>query len=262
MERMISTMMRRAKRAFNITVALIGAALVVVVVSGCGPSRKREKLPPLPDVAVSVPDLRGKTPKEAVNILMRANLVLGKTVLTAESRWSEVSKPGLIVAQSETPGARLPRKTMINIVVYLPTAREYGEVPDVQGMKYAEAVAALRKAGFLEGEVTRRYIVDQRLHDVVYRQSPEPGKTAKRWSKVNLGLYGPVEEGFVWVPRLTGLKAAEVPVVLAKHGLDLGEVTYERAPAASLVGTVRAQSPGIGVRVRPGTKVNVVVYSQ
>jgi beta-lactam-binding protein with PASTA domain len=258
---MISIMIKTGTRASNTTIALVSAALAAVLLVGCGP-RKPGKSPPLPSVAVTVPDLGGKTPEEAAVALKRADLVLGKTLYTADSRWADVAKPGRVVEQSETAGARLPRKTVVNTVVYLPTTREHGEVPDVQGMKYDEAVAALKKAGFLTGEVSRRFVRDQRLHDVVYRQWPEPGTVARRWSKVNLGLYGPVEEGVIRVPRLTGLKAAEVPVVLAKHGLELGEVTYEKAPAASLVGTVRAQSPGIGVKVGPGTKVDIVVYAQ
>ena len=259
---MISTMMRRTRRASNTMVALIGIALVVVLVSGCEPSRKREKPRALPSAATTVPDLKGKTPEQAAVALRQAQLVLGKTLYTADARWADVSEPGLVVAQSETPGAQLPRKTAVNVVVYKPTSREYGKVPDVQGMRYDEAVAALKEVGFLVGEVSWRYIVDQRLHNIVYRQSPEPGKVAKRWSKVNLGLYGPVEEGIVRVPRLTGLNASEVPAVLAEHGLKLGEVTYEQAPTASLVGTVRAQSPGTGVKVKPDATVNLVVYSK
>jgi beta-lactam-binding protein with PASTA domain len=259
---MIYTMMRMSGRASNAMVALVGAALVVVLVSGCLPSPGSQKPRPLPSVAVTVPDVRGKTPEQAAAVLKQANLVLGKTLYTADSRWADVAKPGLVVAQSETPGAQLPRKTAVNIAVYAPTSREYGLVPDVQGMKYAEAVATLKEAGFLAGEVSWRHVEDQRLHNIVYRQSPEPGTTAKRWSKVNLGLYGPVEEGVVRVPKLTGLRAAEVPAVLAKHGLKLGEVTYEQAPVASLVGTVQAQSPAIGAKVKSGATVDIVVYKE
>ena len=96
----------------------------------------------------------------------------------------------------------------------------------------------------------------------MYRQSPEPGEPAKRWSKVNLGLYGPAEEGFVHVPRLTGLEAADVPAVLIRLGLQQGTVTYEPAPTASLVGTVRAQSPPIGTKAKSGTKVDITVYGK
>ena len=240
---------------------LASLALGVLLVGGCIPKVKTD-LPKLPNPAATVPELTAMTPEEAVVALERNSLVLGQVGTTADARWADIVKPGLIVAQSETPGARVPRHTIINVAVYKPTVREYGEVPDVQGMKYDEAVAALEKAGFVPGEISWRHVKDQRLHDIVYRQSPEPGKSAKRWSKVNLGLYGRTEGNFVRVPRLTGLKVTEVPTVLAKYGLSQGDVTYKTAPSASLIGTVRGQSPGIGVKVKPGTKVDITVYSR
>ncbi len=259
---MIAPMMKSPRTFFGCVVVRAFVALGVILHAGCAPSRKGQDVPRLSSPAVTVPDLKGMTPEAAAATLAEGSLVLGKTFYTADSRWADISKPGLVVGQSETPRARVPRKTVVNIVVYLPTPREYGEVPDVQGMKYDEAVAALEKAGFLVGEITSRHVKDQRLYDIVYRQSPEPRTLARRWSKVNLGLYGPVEERFARVPRLTGLNAAEVPAVLAKHGLKQGTVTYEPAPSASLVGSVRAQSPGVGVKVKPGTKVDITVYSK
>jgi len=112
------------------------------------------------------------------------------------------------------------------------------------------------------GEITQRKVADQRLYDIVYAQSPVPETRAKRWSKVSVSVYGPTEESFVRVPRLTGLKAADASAVLAKSGLEQGEVSTEPAPGASLVGSVRGQSPAIGAKVKPGTKVDLIVYAE
>jgi beta-lactam-binding protein with PASTA domain len=254
--------MREQKRSFLSRFSpFVVAVLALLLVGGCVPKAKPD-LPSLPNPEATVPDLTAMTPEQAAEALVQNSLVLGRVLTTADSAWADLVKPGLIVTQSETRGARLPRHSTVDVVVYKPTIREIGEVPDVLGMPYDEAVAALEKAGFLPGEISRRFVQDQRLHDIVYRQSPEPGTRAKRWSKVNLGLYGPTDGDYVRVPRLTGLKATEVPAVLATCGLVQGEVTYVAAPAASLVGTVRAQSPGIGRKVEPGTKVDITVYSQ
>ena len=253
-------MMKRSGSRRFLAFAL--AVLTMTLAAGCFQSRGLTKPDTLPNVVTTVPDLEGMTPEEAATALKINFLVLGRCLYTADSRWADLTKPGLIVAQSKTPGARLTSGTMIDVHVYSPTPREVTSVPDVLGMTYGEAVAALREAGFLPGEVTRRHVQDQRLYDVVYRQSPKPDEPAKRWSKVNLGLYGPAEEGLVHVPRLTGLHAADVPAVLMKLGLQQGTVTYERAPSASLVGTVRAQSPPIGTQVKTGTKVDITVYGK
>jgi beta-lactam-binding protein with PASTA domain len=236
--------------------------LAMALLAGACVPKAKQDLPRLPNPEATVPDLTTMTPEQAAEALARNSLVLGKVFSTADSVWADLVKPGVIVSQSETAGARLPRGTAIDVAVYKPTVAEFGEVPDVQGMAYDEAVAALEKAGFLPGEISWRHVEDARLYDIVYRQSPDPGTRAKRWSKVNLGLYGPTQGEYVHVPRLTGLKASEVPAVLAKCGLAQGEITYVTAPAASLIGTVRAQSPGIGQKVKPGTKVDITVYSQ
>lgn len=253
-------MMKRTMRIPARVLVLVGAALAVV--AGCNLQGKGGSPGLLPDPYVTVPELRGRTADAAALALATNSLILGRTTYTDDASWADLTKPGLVVAQSETPGARLPRNTMINVTVYRPALREYGEVPDVQGMKYGEAVAALEKAGYAVGEITRRKVEDERLYDIVYTQSPVPGTSAKRRSKVDLGLYGPTEESFVRVPRLTGLKASEVAAVLTGHGLEQGEVTYEPAPGASFVGTVRGQSLAIGTKVKPGTKVDLIVYAE
>ena len=254
--------MKMRNNLVAILTALLSVVMVLSLFSGCARKRRQRRPPPLPHPAAVVPELQGMTPEEAAVALARHMLRLGRTVTTDEARWADRVRPGVIVAQSETPGARLPRRSAVEITVYRPAGREYGDVPDVQGMTYAEAVAALDTAGFLVGDVTWRHIDQQQLHGLVYVQTPGPGVRAKRWSKVDLGVYGPAAEGFVRVPSLTGLAADDVPLVLAKHGLAQGEVTYEPAPCASLVGTVRAQSPGVGVKVKPGATVDITVYSR
>jgi beta-lactam-binding protein with PASTA domain len=251
----------RSQRRLHCSLALGLAAVVLALAAGCFMDAKSQTKPAgFPNVAATVPDLEGMTPEEAAAELNTNLLVLGRTIYTANSKWAGQAEPGLVVDQSKTAGARLPSGTAIDIYVYSLIPSEVTLVPDVLGMPYGEAVAALKEAGFLPGEVSRRYIQDRRLYDVVYRQSPEPGESAERWSKVNLGLYGPAEEGFVHVPRLTGRHAADVPAILITLGLEQGTVTKEPAPSASLIGTVRAQSPPIGTKVKTGTKVDITVY--
>lgn len=255
--------MKAMHRCFRVLSAVMACLVLGALLLGGCRQHDTGRQPAGPSSpAVTVPDVRAMTPEDAAKTLAQGGLILGQTMNTAESKWADVTKPGLIVAQSATPGARVPRRTVVNVIVYRPVTSEYSEVPELHGLTYAEAAAELKKAGLLVGEVSRRFIADQRLYDVVHRQSPEPGTLVQRWSKVNLGLYGPVQEGLVHVPRLTGLNAAEVPAVLAKVGLQQGEVTTVKAPAMSLVGTVRGQSPSIGTQVKKDTKVDIVVYAE
>ncbi|MBN1916952.1 MAG: PASTA domain-containing protein [Verrucomicrobia bacterium] len=253
--------MNTTRRSLRITAATLAcAALCAMLVGGCRPQKSGPPPGAPSNPATLVPDLTGMTPEEAATVLTKRVLVLGQTMSTAESQWAGLATPGRIVGQDRTAGARVPRRTVVNVVVYRPLGSEYATVPDLLGFSYDEAVSKLKQSGLLVGEISRRFIADQRLHDVVYRQSPEAGMRVQRWSKVSLGLYGPVEEGLVHVPKLVGLSAAEVPAVLAKAGLQQGRVATEKATSRSLVGTVRSQSPLIGSQVKKDTKVDIVVY--
>jgi beta-lactam-binding protein with PASTA domain len=255
------TMMKTYTGSFVAAALLACLALGATLVVGCYPQEMGKEPPRPTSPAAVVPDLTGMMPEEAAKVLTERGLVFGQITTSADSTWAAVSKPGLIVRQSETPGARVPRRTVVNTIVYRPLASEYSIVPELLALKYDEAAAALKRAGLLVGEVSRRYVGDPRLYDVVYRQSPEPDTLVQRWSKVNLGLYGPVGDPVVRVPKLTGLSAAEVPAVLVKAGLQQGTVTTVKAPSKSLVGIVRGQTPAIGTEVKKDTKVSIVVYA-
>ena len=61
---------------------------------------------------VAVPDLTGETPRDAARLLRRAQLGLGQ-----ERQRESEARPGTVIRQSPAPGTRVPRETLVNILV-------------------------------------------------------------------------------------------------------------------------------------------------
>jgi len=61
---------------------------------------------------VAVPDLTGETPRDAARLLRRAQLGLGQ-----ERQRESEARPGTVIRQSPTPGTRVPRETLVNVLV-------------------------------------------------------------------------------------------------------------------------------------------------
>ena len=61
---------------------------------------------------VAVPDLTGETPRDAARLLRRAQLGLGQ-----EGQRESEARPGTVIRQSLAPGTRVPRETLVNILV-------------------------------------------------------------------------------------------------------------------------------------------------
>lgn len=126
------------------------------------------------------------------------------------------------------------------------------EIPDVRGRAEGEAREILAAAGLVVGRVDRR-MSGQVPPGAVLSQSPEPGRSVRAGTPVSLV----VEEASLEVPGLVGRPVDEAIEVLA--GLDLRVDVVEQEERGRPPGTVIAQSPRAGSRMRPGTQVTLTV---
>jgi len=108
-----------------------------------------------------------------------------------------------------------------------------GKVPNVVGISFDDASAALEKAGFhaVQGETRYHRTVAQ---GIVLQQDPPAGSTQKRGIDVNLAVSG-------------GQKAAVVPDVARRHGLTpqqlFGWRRQARQPASGCTTPVATPRP-------------------
>jgi beta-lactam-binding protein with PASTA domain len=126
-------------------------------------------------------------------------------------------------------------------------------VPDVAGLTAAEAVSALRDAGFAtttDGQVSAT--VDKGL---VIGTSPAAGESADEGSTVTIDVSQGT--GTVSVPALVGLSQAQATEALTSAGLESRVVD---APSATVdEGDVIGQDPAAGLQIDVGSTVALTV---
>ena len=125
-----------------------------------------------------VPDVAGRTPEEAANILGRAGF---ETSFAEEA--SDTVEDGKVTRTDPPAGSDLAKGE--TVTVFVSTGSASATVPDVVGMAEDEAVAALQQAGFRVVRVSQA-VASPANDGRVIDQSPEPGTEAERGSTVTI----------------------------------------------------------------------------
>lgn len=129
---------------------------------------------------VEVPDVVGRTVAQARTALSQAGL------RSREVRVPSAEPEGSVVAQSPTAGSEVARGSIVRINVSDGTgAQEPAErqVPNVEGLSEAEAIAELEDAGFTV-RIRREEVTDPAEDGVVLSQEPAGGETAREGDEV------------------------------------------------------------------------------
>ena len=136
---------------------------------------------------------------------------------------------------------------------YLGSGR-YTSAPAVLGITQAAAEQKLTAAG-LDVRLGSPAFSETVKAGLVLRQEPEPGGKVRKDGTVTLVMSrGPDRRA---VPALVGSTQPAAEQLLKTAGLRLGEVTREYSSASR--GTVIRTDPPAGQKLRPGTKVNLVL---
>ncbi|MFP5297676.1 MAG: Stk1 family PASTA domain-containing Ser/Thr kinase [Actinomycetota bacterium] len=193
---------------------------------------------------VSVPDLRGMSLEEATEALKEAGLKVGE-VTTEDDPEAE---PDEVLNQSWPPGASVPVKTAVDLVVASGTTT----VPSVIGLSQEEAEQQLTEAGFNVDVQTQP---DDAEEGTVVAQEPAGGSEAERGSTVVIV----VSEGQQEMPDVTGQDADEAQAFLeSEYGLSVTQAE-ETETCVEPPGTVCRQDPEPGTPVSPGDAATLYV---
>ncbi len=194
-----------------------------------------------------VPDLAaGSTTEDAERAIQQADLSPRRDPGSEE--FNDGVPAGAVIGLRPAPGTRLTVGAPVTVVISKGPAPT--KVPDVRGMRQADAVATLARAG-LTAQV-RRQFDDQIAGGHAIGTDPIAGTGATRGTGVILLVStAPV------VPEVVGLPVAQARQVLADAGLT-STVNQSLGGFGVLGGfsdRVISQSPGAGQPVRPGTTV-------
>ncbi|TXS03010.1 Stk1 family PASTA domain-containing Ser/Thr kinase [Streptomyces sp. col6] len=195
-----------------------------------------------------VPSLLGQTEQAAKKRLSDAGLEL-KGVKRA---FSDTVDRGKVIGSDPKSGARIRGNGSVSLVVS--RGPEIIEVPDVEGVRLADAKRQLKKAGLLPGMVTREFNEDIAAGEVV-RTDPEAGTERHPDSAVAIVVSkgSPVD-----VPDVTGLSVDDATDALADEGLK-AEVVPGRVHSPEEKGDIARQSPAEGTEAAEGDTVKLTV---
>lgn len=180
----------------------------------------------------------------------RAEAEVREAGLEPDTTRQESTRPqGIVIEQSPEAGSEVDEGSSVRLVVSIGPPRD--TVPDLVGQTEAEAVDALREAGF-ESETTR--VFSQQKEGIVVSQEPKAGSNLKEGETVNLAVSRGARP--VAVPDVVGTTSSEATATLQAAGLKVNVVGV---PSSEPSGTVVAQSPAAGQEAPAGSTVRLNV---
>jgi serine/threonine-protein kinase len=190
---------------------------------------------------VEVPDLTGKTEKEARQIVERDGLVLR----VSKSRFVPGVPEGRIAEQIPSKGTRLKTSRSVKVLLSL-GARKY-PVPNLIGTSQRAAELTLAERKLTLGIADHAHTNEGEQDTVVY-QSPPPDAVGGADPTVNILVsLGPLEQ-FYTMPDLVGQKLDSVMARARIEGFKIGKTNLLTYPGIA-PGVVIQQKPQAGYRL-------------
>ncbi|MEV0965327.1 Stk1 family PASTA domain-containing Ser/Thr kinase [Streptomyces sp. NPDC049910] len=195
-----------------------------------------------------VPTVLGQTEAAAKQRLSAAGL----DVEAVRQGFSDAYDRGTVMDVDPDPGQRVRRNGSVVLVVS--RGPEIVKVPELEGLKLADARSALRKAGLAPGVITREFS-DKAAQGTVIGSDPASGTERRPDSAVALVVSkgAPID-----VPDVTGDSVEDATGALEDAGLKV-RVSPERVHSPEDAGTVARQSPAEGGRAAAGDTVTLTV---
>jgi beta-lactam-binding protein with PASTA domain len=220
---------------------------------------------------VVVPDVRGRTPSAAKEILESAGLRYGTT-----QQNSGPGTPGTVWRQNPAQQSVVTRGSVVNVDVVVAARppqpdqhdNEFSRaVPWLIGRTPAQAQMLLARAGLNLGNQAAG--AGSGSAGTIYAQSPQAGQWVKVSSRVDVQIVQASQSPKasktpdtpqVIVPQLRGLTPQAAQQVLGKSNLQVGGSRTGQASAAA--GTIYDQRPQAGAKVRAGSSVDLLVAAE
>jgi serine/threonine-protein kinase len=238
----------------KILMSVVAAIIAFIIIFAIGRAVGIFKVGPGTNVTetagkVKVPDVVGKTEKEAKEILKKKGL--GIKVVSREE--SATYDEGIVASQKQVAGTKVNKNTTVEVVVSSGKTSETVAVPDVTGVDEESASATLRSAGF---KVDTEYVFNDAESGQVVATNPPAGEQVAKGSTVILSVSKGQDSKSV--PNVVGKTEDEARAIIEGAGLKVDEtVTYDFNDSYEQ-GHVFAQNPSNG-KVPAGTAIKLSV---
>jgi len=240
---------RRRRGGLVIGGVLLALVLAAVAVGSyrlaAGPSPAPSGSPSPSTAAITVPDVRGKTAKEAQAALSAVGLSVRATATRADPQ----VPAGRVISQTPGAGASAARGDSVDLVV----SSGPGQVrlPDVVNQPIDAATAALTGAGL---KVDPVLVPDKAASGTVVASDPVAGQSVDAGSTVTLQ----VANGTNAVPDTVGSQLDIARTRLGAAGFD--QISVLQQDSSRAAGTVLDQAPRTG-QASLGSTIQLVVAS-
>jgi len=174
--------------------------------------------------ALSVPDLRGLSIKEAQEILISKKL----HYQIVDSVYNNFLTGGSVVEQNPPPDfkVKVNRTIFLTINAFNP---EMVRMPNVIGVSLRQAKAIIETAGLVIGRLN--YAPDIAVNNVLQQKykgnNIEPGDSIPKGSKIDLVLGRGLSDEKTASPDLIGLKLPEALDKITSRYLNIGAIIYD-----------------------------------
>lgn len=198
----------------------------------------------------TIPDLRGKSPKDA----QKALEVLGFSEVKTQETESTMTLKGKVVRSNPRTGLSAPVNAPV--ILYVGTGPKEVTLPDLRGRKTDDARKTLDQ---LKLEMTTIAVDSDLPEGQVVSTSPEPGTSVEVGSIIQVQI----SRGNMFeVPNLRGKTVEEAQAALEAAGWETN--TLNSTPRGVGLnskddGKVLAQTPSAGSKLRKDSAVSVVV---
>jgi eukaryotic-like serine/threonine-protein kinase len=214
----------------------------------------------------TVPDVTGQLASDAKAALRAAGLV------PIEFKVPGVEPKGTVTAQKPLSGKKVPRGSKVRINVSTGAGSSTGtttggsvttpapqtiKVPKVLGLQQSTAQRRLHAAG-LGSRV--RYVSSQRPAGQVVAQSPRPGTSVRKGTKVQISVSLGPNATTAPVPDVVGQDRQTATNTLQDAGFEVQVITVP-PPDPSQSGLVVDEQPSAGTRAPAGSTVTIYVGS-
>ena len=200
--------------------------------------------------SLTTPDLVGQTQAQAESALATLSL----TPSVTEDYSSEVPA-GVVFLQAPAAGVMINPGDTVEMVVSKGAAPAKVEVPKVNGMKQADAEAALKKVGLVP--TPSQAYSDTVAKGIVAEQNPVAGASMSPGSKVTFVVsLGPGTQS-ITIPNVVGKSQADAEAAIKAAGLVPSVVSNVDATVPK--GIVAGQSPAAGGKTAAGSVVGILV---
>ncbi|GAB3082929.1 Stk1 family PASTA domain-containing Ser/Thr kinase [Corynebacterium aquatimens] len=197
-----------------------------------------------------VPDITGKTPQEAKDLLKKAGLTLNDDI---ERDSSDNVEEGKIISQTPVAGSQLSKGSKVSIKVS--TGKEKIRIPSLSGMKVDQARATLSSLG-LEATVTE---IDSENPKGEVLAVADEGKEVTEGTKVNLQVSNGI---LMKMPNLVKMTKSRAEETLRSQGwsgrLREGERFSTLVPDDHE--RISGSRPGAGETIRKDQDITVDVW--